>query len=269
MTAPAPPLSREFVAALDWWRAAGVDIDFVDDVTDWLAKPEVEAAPEGSSEAKRPQKSDGTSPKTDAGDLQKTLGPKGDLLDEDAPSDLAAFQEWWLNAPGLDPIGPRGRVPPRGEMGAKLMVLVLAPEDGDKEQLLSGPQGRLLANMLAAMGFAAQEVYYASALTRPTPMADTAAIAHEGMAEVLALHIKLAAPEQVLALGSNIPPLLGHAAAQDAPRSEKNNHTSASDNNPSEPLTKLLVSESLESLMASPRLKARFWRRWIEWSANR
>ncbi len=269
MSAPAPPLSREFVAALDWWRAAGVDIDFADDVTDWLAKPEREAEPGDGAKAKKPQKSGGTSQKTETSDPQKTLGPKDDLLGEDAPSDLAAFQEWWLNAPGLDPIGPRGRVPPRGKSGAKLMVLVLAPEDGDSEQLLSGPQGRLLANMLAAMGFTQDEVYFASALTRPTPMADTAALAHAGMAEVLALHIELAAPEKVLALGSNIPPLLGHAAAQDTINSQKSNHTSAPENNPSEPLTKLLVSESLESLMASPRLKARFWRRWIEWSANR
>jgi DNA polymerase len=28
------------------------------------------------------------------------------------------------------------------------------------------------------------------------------------------------------------------------------------------------VSETLDALMEMPRLKARFWRRWIEWSAT-
>jgi DNA polymerase len=29
----------------------------------------------------------------------------------------------------------------------------------------------------------------------------------------------------------------------------------------------VMVSETLDALMDMPRLKARFWRRWMEWSA--
>lgn len=138
------------------------------------------------------------------------------------------------------------------------MVLVVEPEDGDTDKLLSGSQGRLLTHMLNAMGLTEDEVYVASALPRPTPMADTAAIAAAGMDAVTAYHVKLAAPQRVIAFGSNILPLIGHELPKDPLSLREINLV----NSP----VPLLVSEGLDSLMAMPRLKARFWRRWMEWS---
>src|SRR3546814_9582036 len=81
------------------------------------------------------------------------------LLGSAPPQDLAAFRQWWLSEPGLDTIGPRGRIAPQGEAGAGLMVLVMDPEAGDSQSLLSGAQGRLIDAMLRAMGMARAEVY--------------------------------------------------------------------------------------------------------------
>src|SRR3546814_19808883 len=60
------------------------------------------------------------------------------LLGSAPPQDLAAFRQWWLSEPGLDTIGPRGRIAPQGEAGAGLMVLVMDPEAGDSQSLPSG-----------------------------------------------------------------------------------------------------------------------------------
>ena len=86
-----------------------------------------------------------------------------------------------------------------------------------------------------------------------------AAIANGGMDTVLRHHIKLASPKRIIAFGANILPLLGHDRAQDVTSLREINHDGAS--------TPLLVSEGLDSLMSMPRLKARLWRRWMEWSS--
>ncbi len=247
--AQAKPLNpRDFAAALDWWQDAGVDCDFADDATDWLAEPEAEKTPQPAAQ------SGGA-----AAPVAKPAAPeKIDLFAGTPPSDLAAFHDWWLTAPGLDPIGPRGRVAPRGNPDADLMVLVTDPEENDAEKLLSGPQGRLLDRMLAAMGFGEQDFYLASALPRHMPLAEGSAMADAGYHEVLMHHIALKAPHKIIAFGANILPLLGHNAAQGTKPLREINHERGR--------VPLLVSEGLDSLMAMPRLKARFWRRWLEWT---
>ena len=259
MNAPGSPLARDLAATLDWWRDAGVDLDFVDDATAWLRDDALAQAAEDEEQppqrthrdlAKAPQEEPAFSaPKVD----------RINLLGDSPPASLDAFHQFWLEAPGLDGIGPRGRIAPRGVERADLMVLVVDPEERDRDTLLSGPQGELLANILRAMGLTGDHSYIASALPRHTPMADTEAIAHSGMDAVLALHIKLAKPKRIVAFGANILPLLGHDRAQDIISLREINHDGAT--------TPLLVSEGLDSLMSMPRLKARFWRRCMEWSA--
>jgi DNA polymerase len=254
MTGPDPDLVHEFTAYRDWWRLAGVDRDFADDATAWLALP-VPDTP-----ATMPAAS--PSPVADAPaetGLAKNA-PLPDLLGDSPPDSLEAFREWWLAAPGLDAIGPRGRVPPRGSARAPLMILVVHPEEGDRERLLSGPQGRLLDAILAAMGLAPDEAYVASALPRFMPLADCAAEAGRGMAGVLSRHIALAAPQRIVAFGAGLGALLGHDAKKDYGNLPIFNHS------PSE--VPVLVSEDFDSLMGMSKLKARFWRRWIEWSSK-
>lgn len=253
MNAPTSSLADQLDAALQWWRLAGVDSDYTEDATDWLADPAVQAPTAPPPPAFREEVRTAPEPVQEKAQRVDLLGPA-------PPSDLAAFQQFWLEAPGLDAIGPRGRVAPRGPAGAELMVLVIDPEERDSERLLSGPQGRLLTRMLEAMGLDEAQTYIASALPRHTPMADTAGLAASGLDSVTLHHIKLAAPKRVLAFGANIPPLLGIGLTKDILSLREINQSSSS--------TPLLFSEGLDSLMSMPRLKARFWRRWMEWSAD-
>lgn len=264
MNASEPSLASELRSALDWWQLAGVDSDFLDDATDWLGEASISERGSDSSKPPRP-KNQNASPQSSAKiKTENNPEPKRiervDLLGTNPPQTLEEFREWWLSAPGLDAIGPRGRVPPRGPKGAKLMVLVIDPEQGDRDALLSGPQGALLTNILKAMGLHPDSVYFASALPRHTPMADTKSIALSGIDEITRFHVNLVSPQKVLAFGAGIPPLLGHGLTNDLSLLREINQTTS-------PLP-LFVTEGLDAMMAMPRLKARFWRRWVEWSAK-
>jgi len=258
-TPSAPSVPQELHAAMEWWRDAGVDCDFTDDVTAWLQSPET---PGDNSASETPAEG----PKSALLERAPTPEPRAetetartDFFAQGKPQTLEEFSEFWLSAPGLDAIGQRGRVPPRGNAGAALMVLVVDPEQYDSETLLSGPQGELLNRILNAAGVASNDVYFASALPRHTPMADTAALAASGMDAVLAHHITLAAPKRLMAFGAGLTPLLGQDPSTRDSSLREINYTS--------PTPDTLLSEGLDSLMDMPRLKARFWRRWIEWSA--
>lgn len=149
------------------------------------------------------------------------------------------------------------RIPPRGERGAALMVLVPQPEEHDRERLLEGPQGRLLANILAAMGLDDGAIYLASALPCHMPVADLAAMGASGMDAVLMHHITLAAPKRLLVLGTGLAAMLGQGQSDptDQPLREINYNAGK---------VPVMVSETLDAMMDMPRLKARFWRRWME-----
>lgn len=173
------------------------------------------------------------------------------------PRDLASFAEWWLTEPSLDGGAARGRVPPRGLAGAALMVLVAAPEADDADHLLSGPQGRLLATMLAAMGIAPDQVYIASVLPRHTPLADWGGLAAGGIGAVLGHHVALVAPARIIVFGGNILPLLGHDPAQKTAVLRYFNQEG--------PSVPLLAAHDLGHLAGRPGAKAAFWWNWLEW----
>jgi len=268
MSRPDLTLVRELEAALAWWQAAGVDHDFTDDATAWLAPAPPAAAhgtrPGSVGEARAaPGAAMGPAPRPSraaaAPAPEPALPPRPDLLGESPPADLDAFRRWWLEAPGLAPSPAFARVPPRGAPGAALMVLVPQPEAGDGERLLSGPQGRLLAAILAAMSLSESDTYIASALPCHTPMADLAALARSGWEAVTAHHLALVRPQRVVAFGTGLAAMLGaglEPAANHALR--EINQTACK--------TPVMVSETLDAMMDVPRLKRRFWRRWMEWS---
>jgi uracil-DNA glycosylase len=257
MTDQSPSLAREIDAALAWWHSAGVDCDFADDARAWLADPSViapnpAASPaRASAAAEAPAKS--SQPDNDFGPAQAL---RTDYWGDSPPQSLAEFQQWWLQSESLGQGGLYPRIAPRGVAGAKLMVVVPDPEANDESQLLSGPQGRLLANILAAMGLEPDECYLAAALPCHTPRADLEAMAQTGLDTVLARHIFLAAPQRLMVLGAGLGPML----------TSVNLHSLRNTNHDAGKVP-LMVSETLEAMLHMPRLKARFWRRWMEWSA--
>ncbi|MFO6447467.1 hypothetical protein ACLBKU_10020 [Erythrobacter sp. NE805] len=255
-------LAREFEAALAWWQAAGVDCDFNDDATAWLAEAPLDA-PMGQPQPRSGQAQTAPRPgepqprraaTPSALQAEPAAAPRPNLLGDSPPADLAAFRRFWMEAPGLAPATGFPRVPPRGDAGAALMVLVPQPEAEDAERLLSGPQGRLLGAILAAMGLGEGEVYIAAALPCHTPMADLAALAAGGLDAVTAHHVSLARPQRLVAFGTGLASLLGTPddALREINQSMRN--------------TPVLVGETLDAMMHMAPLKARFWRRWMEWS---
>ena len=264
MNSPTSPFAAEISAALQWWQMAGVDSDFADDATDWLAEPNADAPDEtgakGAAQDNLAQNTAKAATQSSDASVQKKSIQRADLLGEAPPQDVTAFQQWWMEAPGLDAIGPRGRVAPRGTAKAELMVLIIDPEERDRESLLSGPQGQLLNRILFAMGVSEDRTYIAAALPRHTPMADTAALAAGGMDAVTLHHIGLVSPQKIIAFGSGILPLIGQNVSETTTYLREINQNGRK--------VPALMSEGLDSLMAMPRLKARFWRRWMEWSAH-
>lgn len=250
----APFRAADFVAALDWWRDAGVDLDFADSPTHWLTPPADSQAPistpvPGLSPAFAP-------PQEPQAPTRTAIG--GDPADW--PQDLPAFRDWWLAEPSLDGGHVRGRVGPRGPVGAEIMIVVAQPEAGDRETLLSGPEGRLLGAMLAAMEIAPEAAYLAAALPRHTPLADWSALAANGLGRVLAHHVGLVSPKRLIVLGSNILPLFGHDPAQTTKPSPFFYHEGRS--------IPLLGGREPGALLARPAWKAGFWQRWLEFSGQ-
>lgn len=248
MESPAnPDLKREIASALDWWREAGVDLDFRDEPASILTAPPAEPA------AKPPVAQ--ASPARPA----PPSAPAASLLDLSAmPGDLAAFRDWWMTDPALDGGRTQGRVPPRGPAGAELMVLVGDPEASDTEILLSGAQGRLLDGFLAAAGLAPDAVYVASVLPRATPHADWAGIAAAGYGAVLSRHVALVRPRRMLAFDGNNLPLSGNVWPNTPESLLHFNHEVGT--------VPLFVARGLAALLERARWKAGLWQGWLGWT---
>jgi len=236
-------------AALDWWREAGVDLDFAEAPRDWLAPPPADAtAPTAPGPAAAPF----IAPAAPA--------PKREPLGGDPaswPQDLPAFAAWWLSEPALDAGQVAGRVPPRGPSGAEVMVLVDHPEAGDSQDLLAGPQGRMVAAILAALGIEATSVYFASALPRHMPLPDWAALDEAGLGDLVRHHVALAAPRRVLAFGPHVSSLLGHDPTKSAEPLPPIHHVGGR--------FPALAAPGLDALAARPRHKARLWPVLLDW----
>lgn len=238
-------LAEQLTAAQQWWREAGVDCAFADEVATWLESPE-KPAPAAPAPAPASRKPEPAAKPMIGGD------PAG------WPQELAAFAEWWLAEPSLDAGGASPRVLPRGPVGAKLMALVPQPEAKDRERLLSGEQGKLLASFLGRAGIDENEVYVAAALPRHTPMADWRELHGRGLDKVLRHHIELARPERAILFGQDIISLFGHNPAQ--------NRVFSLDFNQEEGSVRALAARSLDHMLKIPSARSRFWRDWLDWT---
>lgn len=249
------PANRDFAAAitgaLDWWRDAGVDCDFLDEPQDWLAAREERGPPGEPAPAPTGRVASRADP---------APSPPEAFDPATLPATLAAFAGWWMEGPLPGDDRPGGRVAPQGPADAELMVLVEEPESQDREALLTGPQGRLLDAMLAAFGLRREAVYLASALPRHTPAPDWAALAERGLGQIVSRHVALAAPRRLLVLGGNILPLIGHELPQRAAALRQFNQEGRS--------IPMLASWGLPALLAQPRARPALWKAWLEWTAG-
>jgi DNA polymerase len=243
-----PPLTLEetIAAAQEWWREAGIDHQYHDEPVPWLAEPAApEPVPLQVTEPERP-------PVAEA----PAMGGEADGW----PRDLAAFRDWWLTEPSLDHGGVHPRIASRGPAGAPLMMLVPMPEQEDRESLLSGAQGRLLASFALATGLAPDQIYFAAALPRQMPLPDWERLAETGCGQILRHHIGLVGPERLIVFGSRVLPLLQHDPAQGAPAvSEIEIHGRK---------VPVLATFAPERLLGNARQRAGLWQRWLDWTGR-
>ena len=170
---------------------------------------------------------------------------------------MSDFSAWWMAEPALAPAGAV-RVPPSGPEAPALMVVVPMPEAQDGDSLLSGPAGRLLDGFLVAAGLSRAEVYCAAALPTRIAAADWAALAEQGLGDLLAHHIALVRPQRVIVFGQNgISTLLRNDSANNPTHLPSFNHDGA--------IVPALSAYDLEAIVARPALKAGLWNRWLDW----
>ncbi len=236
-------LADQFAAAIDWWRDAGVDHDWIDSPQSWTVPTVLKVAQIDDAQASA---------------AAASTPPPAEPDRSEWPSKREDFAPWWLESEWLDSAARSNRVAPRGSAGAELMIMVPEPEPDDVEMLLSGPQGRLLDAMLAAWGVDAGAVYRASLLPRPIPHADWAALAARGLGELACHHIALAAPKRLIVFGSHILPLLGHNPAINPANSPQINHGSSN--------IPILAMRDLAVLLERPRWKGGAWQSLLEWT---
>lgn len=248
--APSSPLEADIAAALDWWRTAGVDADYVDAPVAWLADPEADEVPDAAPARQKRE------PAPVVSDPQ--LGGPA----ENWPRDLVAFRQWWLDEASLDEGGLSPRIAPTGEMGADLMIMVAMPEETDRTSLLEGPQGALLDGFLRSAGLARERIYLASVLPRHTVLPDWAALDRQGLGKMAGHHVALAAPKRLLVFGQSVPSLGGHDPAQ-GPR--QGSAATAFFNHEGGRVSSLF-QPGLARLLDKPQLRARLWKRWLEWT---
>lgn len=240
----------DITGALDWWREAGVDFDFLDAPRQWIVPME-----------EQDENGERLPPRRRALVEENGPPPMPTRIDPALlPADLPAFREWWLRESLLDDSGLAGRISPRGEAGAALMIVVETPEPQDRDALLTGPQGKLLDAMLTAFGTRREDVYLASALPCHDPVPDWRAAENRGMGDALARHVNLVSPERLIVLGGNVLSLVGHELPQRAAVLRQFQHEGRA--------IPLLAGWGLPSLMQQPRAKASFWNAWLEWTKS-
>ena len=255
-----PPKTRDFTAleslegAFDWWREAGVDADFLDEASGWLAQPEADDAVAAPPPPAPPPIERKTA-------LQRALeqgnAPTSQIDDAAIPDTLEKFREWWMTEASLADGALDRRVPPRGVAGAKLMLLLPQPFDDDADGLLTGGAGKFVDAMLGAMGIAGHEAYFASALPAPMAMPDWGQLAAGGLGAIAKAHIALAAPQRVI--------LFGRAQLALFDKSPEQARDPLSLDCAGKPYP-LLAAPDLRNLARSAARRETFWNRWLDWT---
>jgi DNA polymerase len=175
---------------------------------------------------------------------------KATVLPEALPELLA----WWTSPanPFAAPTVPN--LAPRGLAGAPILLLAPMPEAGDRETLLSGPQGKMLANMLRALGIEPDGAMLASALPSHQPLPAWDTLVRDGLGVAVQRLIEFAQPRRVILLGSKLPHLLGHD-----PAAPPESFSALGD-------IPVLTTFAPERLLDHPRQRARLWQRLLEWT---
>jgi len=177
-------------SALEWWRDAGVDMLVEDEARDWLAR-----TPPPAQLAEAPP---------------AVAEPVVEVL----PDTLEGFVAWRLGDTAPEAGWMTPRLAPTGPADAEWVLVTDVPEVEDSNLLLSGPAGRLLDKMLAAIGQSRESVYLLPlAWARPV----TGRIAPDDEARLLELarhHLTLLGPKRLFLLGQSASRVLAETSGE-------------------------------------------------------
>lgn len=201
----------------DWWSLAGVDALVGETPAGWLTPPPANdaAVPKPKPVFAEPE----IAPLPAALQRQEVVEAPVAKGPVELPTEWTAFQTWLAEHPDVP--GSQWdarRVLPVGEPGAPLMLLTAWPEVDDQRDgaLFTGPAGKLLDAMLAAIGTTRGETYLASlAVTRP-PGGRCDENAAGDLDRLLWHHLRLARPGRLLLIGSDIVRMAAKIALPDA-----------------------------------------------------
>jgi DNA polymerase len=187
---PVQDWQKAAASALEWWRDAGVDMLVEDEARDWLARI---APPAQTVEAQ---------------------AAVAEPVVETLPDTLEAFVAWRLGDTALEAGWHTPRLGPTGPADAQWVLVTDVPEVEDSDVLLSGPAGRLLDKMLAAIGQSRESVYLLPlAWARPV----TGRIAPDDEAQLLELarhHLTLLDPKRLFLLGQSASRVLAETSGE-------------------------------------------------------
>jgi len=164
----------EAASALRWWLESGVDAVVQEQPRNWLdSRAPAPAAPQA--------------PAKDA-----------------PPADLEAFRAWLAGAADA-PLAAEGARPilPRGAEGAEVMILAEPPgrEEAAAGRPIGGEAWELTQRMLAAIGFAPEQAYFANLACFYSPAAKLSPEQLSHCAEAARRHIALVQPRRLLLFG--------------------------------------------------------------------
>ncbi len=202
----------------DWWSLAGVDALVGEQPAGWLVTPPANDA--AATKPKHVARAEPELPPLPAAlqrqDPLEVVEPRGPVV---FPGDWNEFQSWLATSddvPGSQ--WDARRVLPAGEAGAPLMLLTAWPEIDDQRDgtLFTGPAGKLLDAMLQAIGTTRGDCYVASlSVTRPAGGRCDGEEAAE-LDRLLWHHLRLARPDRLLLIGSDIVRMAAATALPDA-----------------------------------------------------
>lgn len=175
-------------SALEWWRDAGVETLQDDEPRDWLARP---------------------TPVPEAAAKQAAVAAIAPA--EILPTTLEDFVAWRLGPAAPENGWHAPLIAPSGAAGAKLVIFSDMPCAEDGEKLMSGPAGRLLDRMLAAIGLERDSVYLGS-LAVARSLTGRIPAEHEArLIQLARYHLTLLRPERLLLFGKAAEQLIAGA----------------------------------------------------------
>lgn len=250
---------------LSWWTLAGVDALVGETPAGWLETvPVNDNARKGSTERAAEHIAVEPPPLPEILLKKERTADPGSEAPVIFPETWDAFQQWLAkgdNVPGLQ--WDDRRVLPSGAAHAKLMLITAWPDMDDQRAgaLFCGEPGRLLDNMLKAIGLNRDDCYLASlAITRPAG----GRCQPEDLPELERLfqhHLRLAAPQRLLLIGSDITGILTgeRLPAARGRLLDLGNHLNLSDNSDNKASLPIAAVPHPTIMLSRPAQKSAAW----------